>query len=394
MADPKHVCPVCMSSDLDFMMEISNIPIYCNRLWNTYDEAIHAQRGNIRLTFCRQCGHVFNAAFDPDLLEYTQDYENSLHFSPHFQKYAEDLARRLVNDYNLHHKTIIEIGCGKGDFLMMLCVAGENRAFGFDPSYEPDRVERKIDGSLSIINDYYSEKYASYQADLICCRHVLEHIHQPKTFLDGLRRTVDGNLRTILFFEVPNVMFTLRDMGIWDLIYEHCGYFSSTSLGYLFNACGFQVIKIAETFGDQFLNIDACPSENSKADFIRTEETLKEMVGYVSSFSKKHHDKVIEWRNTLEEMESKDEKVVIWGAGSKGVTFLNMLSIRDRIEYAVDINPHKENKHIPGTGQKVVQPDFLKRYQPDTVVAVNPIYKGEIKHMLHDLGVYPKLIFL
>ena len=92
----------------------------------------------MRLGFCRICGHIFNDAFNPDHIEYIQDYENSLHFSPRFHQYAETLAADLVKRYGLYEKTIIEIGCGRGDFLKLLCELGKNRGIGFDPSHAPD----------------------------------------------------------------------------------------------------------------------------------------------------------------------------------------------------------------------------------------------------------------
>ena len=81
------------------------------------EEAFEAAKGNVRLAFCRTCSHIFNSAFDADLVEYSHSYENSLHFSPTFQAYARTLANRLIQKYELYHKNVIEIGCGKGDFL-------------------------------------------------------------------------------------------------------------------------------------------------------------------------------------------------------------------------------------------------------------------------------------
>lgn len=85
-------------------IEIPRVPVYCNVLWPTRDEALHAPRGDIRLAFCKGCTHIFNIAFDPGRMEYTQEYENPLHFSPRFQEYAMSLAERLIKDYDLYDK--------------------------------------------------------------------------------------------------------------------------------------------------------------------------------------------------------------------------------------------------------------------------------------------------
>jgi len=42
-------------------------------------------------------------------------------------------------------------------------------------------------------------------------------------------------------------------------------------------------------------------------------------------------------------------------------------------------------KFIPGSGQKIVAPEFLKELKPEVVYIMNPIYKDEIAGMLDQL---------
>jgi hypothetical protein len=84
--------------------------------------------------------------------------------------------------------------------------------------------------------------------------------------------------------------------------------------------------------------------------------------------------------------------VVIWGVGSKGVTFLNILQCQDKIQYAVDINPRKVGMHVAGAGQEIVPPDFLREYQPDAIILMNPIYQDEIRQTIAQLGVNAELL--
>ena len=374
-----NICPVCSSFDLIPFIGIPDVPIFCNQLFPSYEQAIQTTKGNINLSFCQNCGHVFNTVFDPDLLSYSQAYENSLHFSPRFQEYAESLARTLIQKYDLNRKDVIEIGCGKGDFLNMLCELGDNTGIGFDPSYDEDRFSKNDNARFKVIQDLYSEKYSDQKADIICCRHVLEHINSPRDFLHSVRRTVGENLNTIVFFEVPNVMFTLKDLGIWDLIYEHCAYFSASSLRYIFQSTGFEVLFQEETFGSQFLCIEAKPTEGSNKKNQYSLDNLESISTCVDAFNKSYTNKVKEWQHDLEKMKQEGQKVVVWGGGSKGVTFLNTLKVKDHIDYIVDINPHKQGMYVAGTGQKIVAPEFLKGYRPDIIIIMNPVYTEEIQ---------------
>lgn len=386
---PQTQCPVCEATDLARLLEIRQVPIHCNVLWPTRAEALQAPRGDMQLVFCRTCGHLFNAAFDPARMEYTPAYENSLHFSPFFQRYAEALAARLIERYALYGKTLIEIGCGKGEFLTLLCQRGGNRGLGFDPGYVPD--PNGVTAPVAFIRDFYSEGYASYQADFICCRQVLEHIQFPRDFLQSVRRAIGEQLQTVVFFEVPNARFTLRDLGIWDLIYEHRSYFTVPSLTRLFASCGFEVGSITEAYDGQFLCLEALPQGNG-ASVGQPDKALDGLASEAAMFAERYRRKVKAWTRRLARPARAGQRVVVWGGGSKGVTFLNTLKIREQVEYVVDVNPRKQGMYVAGTGQQIVPPEFLSHYPPEVVLVMNALYQNEIQQMLEHLGLTPKLV--
>jgi hypothetical protein len=378
--------PICHNDNIIPLVEMKQVPVYCNVLWPTQKEAIAAPRGDIRLGFFPDCGHIFNLDFDPSLMEYTQDYENSLHFSPRFQEFATSLAKGLIERYDLYNKDIVEIGAGKGDFLLMMTEMGNNRGWGFDPSYVPD--EAYSSDKVTFVLDYYSEKHTDYKADIITCRHVLEHIEDPDQFIETVRKAVGDRKDTIVYFEVPNALFTLKRGGIWDIIYEHCSFFTPQSLAYLFEKHGFDVLAVSEVFEGQFLTIEAKLRGETAVSSTPSSNLTQDAIAFADSYQ----EKVNTWKNTLGEIASKQQKVVIWGSGSKGVTFLNVLDPDRVIQYAVDINPRKQGKFVGGTGQEIVAPEFLTTYQPDVVIIMNANYKDEIGQMLKDQGVTAEIL--
>jgi SAM-dependent methyltransferase len=390
--DSEKACPVCESSTISPFFQREQVPIYCNLLWPSREEALHAPKGDICLAFCKVCGHIFNVAFDPERLEYTENYENSLHFSPRFQAYTQSLAKRLVKKYDLHNKDIIEIGCGKGEFLTLLCDIGGNRGIGFDPSFVPGRVEKPKKEEIIFIRDYYSEDYTHYKADFICCRQVLEHIPSPRGFLMDLRHATDDRTGAGFFFEVPNAMFTLKDLSIWDVIYEHRSYFSASSLAYLLSSCGFSVVNLREAFDGQFLSVEAMVARDSGITVRIDPKNLETVTKYVGRFAESFRKKMQKWTRELGKMRREGYRVMVWGGGSKGVTFLNMVGDLARIEHLIDINPWKQGKYVAGTGQKIVPPQFLRQHEPDVIIVMNAIYMEEIRQLLSDMDVSTKLL--
>ncbi len=382
-------CPVCGSGGAQPVVSIASQPVHCNVLWATAEEAVGAPRGDIDLALCTTCGHVDNRSFDPERTTYGATYENSLHHSAVFQGYAEALVDELVERYDLRDKAIVEIGAGQGDFLAMLCTAGSNTGTGFDPSHVgPERVS----DAVTVVSEFYGEAFADHPADFIVCRHVLEHIPETADFLSLVRRVV-GDRSTPVFFEVPNAMWTLVHGGLWDLIYEHCGYFTPTSLGEAFRRAEFEVDRIDDVFGGQFLTIEAQPrTGRADADGARLEAEIGALVEAADGFAASYRATVDRWSSECAALATSGRRGVIWGAGSKGVTFLNAVpGAGDVIDRAVDINPRKRGMHVAGSGQPIVAPNDLIADAPDDVFVMNPNYRDEIAAQLADLDLDARL---
>jgi SAM-dependent methyltransferase len=383
----RQKCPVCHNPQTTVFFQTESLPVFCNILWDSRKKAMAAPLAPIHLAYCHGCGLIYNVAFDPTLMQYSAEYENSLHFSQHFRQWAKETAERLVRQYQLYDKDIIEIGCGQGDFLAILQRIGNNRVLGFDPSYNSNNTAADSEKpAITVIPEIYSENFSSYPADFICCRHVLEHIDRPLEFLKSIRRTI-GRRACVLYFEVPNALYSLEQMGLWDIIYEHCSYFTSDSLANLFLSAGFEPIEVAERYHGQFLTIEARPAPDNTDTILDREWAISNIPHLIEKFQNVYTEKVDSWQSTLSDLDRQKKRIIIWGAGSKGVTFVNTLSISyKQIEYIVDVNPRKCGKFVPGTAQCIVGPDFLKQYRPQATIIMNPVYRSEIQAATQGLG--------
>jgi hypothetical protein len=180
-------------------------------------------------------------------------------------------------------------------------------------------------------------------------------------------------------------------LAFWDIYYEHCSYFGPGSLARLFRGCGFDVLELTKDYDDQYLMIEARPGNGKGGAAHPAEDDLEELVQDVAYFAGYYSHQLEAWRSELRENHQRGRRTVLWGAGSKGVAFLTTLDIRDEIEYAVDINPHKHGTYMAGTGQQIVAPEFLQEYRPDVVIVMNPIYCNEIQRTLNQMGIRVEL---
>lgn len=392
LTDMDRLCPCCESKGLSIFYEVRGVPIHCTGTMLTKSDALTTPQGDIVLGICKQCGFIANIAFNSKLYDNTIIYEDQQGFSPTFKAYADKLADCLIEKYDLYGKSIVEIGCGKGDFLMLLCEVGNSRGVGIDPISVKKRTEGEAANRVTFIQDYYSERHGRYHSDLVVCRHTLEHIHLTAEFVRTVRRAIRDRLETIVFFEVPDVTRILRELAFWDIYYEHCSYFSAGSFARLFRSCGFEVIDLARAYDDQYLLIEARPVKMPSNKVYEIEESFEYMAQDVKYFST-HIVKMLEqWKQRFHQIHTQGKRAVVWGSGSKCVAFLTTIGTGNRIDYVVDINPYRHGTYIPGLGQEIVPPEFLKEYKPDLVIVMNLIYCDEIRRMLDNMDVTTEVI--
>ncbi len=386
-------CPACHAQRLHVFLELQQVPIQQNTPKPSMREAQDTTRGDIALAWCESCGFVSNTAFDTSLDIYTPDYNNAQTYSPVFQDYVDSIASMLIEERGLRHKRIVEIGCGQGDFLKKLCLQGDNNGVGFDPSYRGELTA--LDGRVRFVADFYDQRYADQPGDLFLARHLIEHIPNTGEFARVLRQAIGDNPSASVFFETPDVTWILKNGTFWDIFYEHCALFSPGSLARLFAGNGFNVSRVTPVFGGQYMWLEASPSSAAVGtipDGLDTPEDIGQMVG---DFTRHYQRKIGEMRGYLLRLQAEGQQAAVWGAGAKGVTFLNTLKPGlDIVPFVVDVNPGKQNRYIPGTGQQIIAPAALRNIPVHTVFIMNPNYSTEIQQTLAQLGLTPSIIIL
>jgi SAM-dependent methyltransferase len=377
---------------LDPFLEVGTMPVHVGVLWEDPGEARSCAQGPMTLSLCSSCGWVYNTDFDVSLIDYSQKYDNALHASRLFQEFEHDLAEHLLTRYDLHGRTVAEIGCGSGHFLGLLAGLAEGRGIGFDPSHDPEHVDPLAADNVAFVRGEYPGDGEPPAADLLACRQTLEHIPDPAAFLRALREALHPNPDTVIYFEVPNSTMPFRDLSIWDLIYEHCTYFVEPSLRFLFEATGFEVLDVRETYEGQFLSLEARPAREPRAPTPPGPAGLDGLVDTTAAFATRFDERRRAWQARLSELRRSGQRAVVWGGGARAVSFFNLLDMGEEVVGIVDINPRKQGTYLGGTGQPIVAPEALIELEPDLVIVLNDLYRDEITCALHELGLFPEVM--
>lgn len=382
-------CPVCQTNALQSFVHRSAVPVHQNLVIDSLQAARSIAQGVLELAVCTHCGFVCNRAFDLSLLAYGQNYDNTQSCSPYFDAYLDDLVRHLVEERGLRNCTIVEVGCGKGQFLRKLVSypGANNRGFGFDPSYVGPDAE--LDGRLTFRRCYYDDTCTDVRADAVVCRHVIEHVPQPLALLHSVRQALTHTPQARVFFETPCVEWILRHRVVWDFFYEHCSLFSASSLRTAFEQAGFAVQQVDHLFNGQYLWLEAQPTVGP----LKTStHPLTDTIALALAYSNEE-DKLRQlWHERLQALRQHG-KIALWGAGAKGATLANLVDPEATlIDCVVDINPRKQGHYLPGTGHPIIAPTDLPQRQIKQAILMNPNYRQENLQLLTQAHIPLELI--
>jgi hypothetical protein len=359
------------------------------------EEALDFPRGNIELGFCGGCGFIGNLSFDPGLNRYSAAYEETQAYSPRFLRFLDEMWEEQIARFGLGPgMTALEIGCGKGEFLVGLCEKSGCAGIGLDPAYRPERTRSSALERMTFIRDFYGPRYAHLQADYVCCRHTLEHIAPVREFVGLVRETIGERRHVNVFFELPDMERVLQQGAFWDVYYEHCSYFTRGSLARLFRSTGFDVHRLYKAYDDQYLMLEAQPASGPTDALLPQENDLATVSSLVARFQRQVGDRLQSLAAKLAQHRVRGHRLAIWGSGSKCVSLISSLRLGPELVAVVDINPNKHGKFLAGSGLEIVSPDALRSLRPEVVLVMNSIYSEEIRHDLAARSLHPELIAL
>ncbi|MEM7452760.1 MAG: methyltransferase domain-containing protein [Planctomycetota bacterium] len=383
MSGRHSLCGGCKSKGRVLFFENRRTPADCGFAPFTREEALGATRASIRLSSCPSCGLIQNIDFDPRLIRFEPGYEVDLSHSPSFNDYQVSLAGRLIKEFGLLNKRILEIGCGGGAFLKLLCSEGANTGMGIDPTVPETGRQDTGKGTVEFVRkEFPALECLEFAPDFICSLSVMEDFTDVSSFLSSIHDLASTSGAPV-YLEVFNGRGSLERGEVFSIHFEQCNYFSLASLHNVVAMAGFEITGAGHCYhGDQYIYVEAramkgreSPPAAFSNDFIvnsladEFEKQLRNLHGDIKRWSK-------DGRN-----------VVIWGSGGKGISLLNNLNIASWIECVVDINPNRQGRFIPGTGHRIVAPVELKTIRPDIVIVTNRIYLSEIRESVGRLGI-------
>jgi len=349
--------------------KVLNVPVVPNRPLAIPEDTPRlgemALRRNVALEL------VENQQFDPSLVEYDEQYQNDQTESAVFRAHMAEVIE-ILKEFMPRQSRLVEVGCGKGQFVEMLMLDRHFQVTGYDAAYQ---------GFNPNIHRRYLSEGERIKCDLVVLRHVLEHVQNPYNFLRMLKE-IFGNIP--IYCEVPDLDWILDSQAFFDVTYEHVNYFNQNSLKSLF---GGKVLRIGRLFGEQYLFVIAKLGDLSAAFAEQySVEDNWETLDFYQLFPS-----IYAQLDKLDRQEAV-RRFYVWGAATKGCLFAFHLAnsgrLREKLGFVVDINPAKWSKFVPGTSIPIHSPEYLYKSieQSDAVIVANPNYEIEVRALLANQG--------
>lgn len=380
-------CPVCGESNNVSTVSRTNLVTMQNYIYRSRQAAVEANIGEFELYVCDICGLVYNARFDSNLVSYDENYDVYIP-SAIFADYYKEIATFIYDKFSLDGGLVVDIACGKGTFLEVLCGLYPNvQGLGIDPSYEFNNTAAP---NLKFIKDVFKAEYITRQPALILCRHAFDQIEQPLSFLQSIQSALRLFNETPFFIEVADLEWIIETGAFWDLCYERCSYWTAASLKNTLGRAGFQTENVLKASNGQYLWAFGTVMQESAA-MAETNSVGESLTAY--SLTEKNL--VAGMKTKLQNLKAEGNLLAVWGMATKGVVFCNLIDAeRQLFDYCVDISEKKINCFVAHTGHEINAPDILCRVGSAklVIVVMNPNYLTEIIESCKQLNLNPRYI--
>jgi SAM-dependent methyltransferase len=325
---------------------------------------------DLHVADCKVCGAVqlFNVPLSSD---YNVVYR-SIGISVSYREEKKRQIEKFVETHRLSDASMIEVGCGNGQFLEIFREIGITNIIGTESGQ--DNYNECLNNKFNVIyGDLASitkKEHLSRRYDAFATFHYLEHMPDPIKFVKCLHRILrPGGVGLI---EVPNYDFTEKK-GIWlEFTRDHRFYYRKKTMCYLMSKCGFSIDSVEDNNGGICLTAVVRKPEINDSKFSLMKNRIKRDIDKFKILVDSFHG-----------------SFSVYGAGHYSQLMLNMASKQYGIKpkHIFDSNRKKCGSKICDIviehGENVPKVNDC-----ENIIIICAVYNDEVYNMLSGSGKY------
>ncbi len=350
----KSLCKVCHNSLFEqALLEYQNMPSIAQNLPDA--ETVKNDVGvNLDVYQCSGCGLV---QLDIEPVPYYKEIIRAAGYSQEMKDFRLKQFTEFLEQYNLKNKKVLEIGCGRGEYLSLMQEAGAD-AYGLE--YGDESIKLCKENGLKVIKGFVDD--ADYKIDggpfdAFFIISFFEHLPNPNAALRGIYNNLSNDGLGII--EVPNFDMMLREKMFSEFMRDHLYYFTEKTLRTCLEINGFEVLDCKEVWHDYI--ISAVVKKRAKIN--------------LDNFSQSRN----KIKSDLDVFINQFPSVAIWGAGHQAFAIMAIMGLEGRIKYIVDSAPYKQGKFSPASHIPIVSPENLRTNPVSAIIVMAGSYSNEIK---------------
>ncbi len=196
------------------------------------------------------------------------------------------------------------------------------------------------------------------KADMIIARHLIEHAFDLRMFIEAIKTLVKPEGYVV--FEIPDCKRAFEQCDYTNYWEEHTVYFTPETFHNVFGFFGLKLCHFERAeypLEDSYIGISK-PCTDFGNPFPESDK-LKEEVDRAHYYASQYETKKADLMNFFKNFRENKGKIAIFGAAHMCCTYLNVLDIKDYIEFVVDDNPHKKGMFMPGSRLPICGSKFI-----------------------------------
>ena len=355
------VCRVCGAWLFEQpLLSFCNMPRAAQHLPDA--AAIVTEQGqDLDICQCSGCGLV---QLNSPPVVYYRDVIRAVAVSSEMKAFRRKQFSRFLTRYGLRNKKVLEIGCGRGEFLTIMQECGAD-AHGLE--HGPDAVAACIKKGLNVLCGFPENGTAIFPNapfDAFFTFNFLEHLPNIPDVLSGIHTNLaEGAIGLI---EVPNFDMIVENRLFSEFIGDHLYYFTRETLTATLTRNGFELEDCTAVWHNYILSATVRKRKPlDLSDFIQMQEAVtRDLHQFIARFDR--------------------ERVAVWGAGHQALALLSLAQLSGMIRYVIDSAPFKQGRFTPATHMPIVSPAVLDSDPVDAVIIMAGSYSDEVAQIIRD----------